>query len=137
MTVLRFPQVDLHQAQSPNSMIPITTIGITTLMAMFQCAMWLSGLFLGVGADTILDSVENVDGDDWDEEKDEEKDEGEDDGEDEGEKSDEAGDPERLDCVVCGLLEDERDANDLLDWACASASATCSINNARFPASLP
>ena len=61
MTVLRLLQVDLRQAHSPNSIIAITTVGITTPMAIFWCAMWLSGLFLDVGADTTLDSVEDVD----------------------------------------------------------------------------
>ena len=61
MTVLRFLQVDFRKAQSPASMIPITTVGIMTPMAMmFWSELWLSGLFLDVGADDTLDSVEDV-----------------------------------------------------------------------------
>ena len=61
MTVLRFLQVDFRQAHRPNSTIAITTVGITMPMAILCCAMWLSGLFLEVGADTTFDSVEDVD----------------------------------------------------------------------------
>lgn len=77
MTVLRFLQVDFRQAQSPNSIVAITAAEITTSMAMFRCELWLSGSFLEVGADTTLDSVENVDLKDRDEEKDESEGEGE------------------------------------------------------------
>ena len=64
MTVLRFLQVNFRPTQSPNSKITITTVGITTPMAIFWYAMWIPGLLLDVGADTTLDSVEDVDSED-------------------------------------------------------------------------
>ena len=103
-------------------MITITIVGITTPMAMFWCAMWLPGLFLVVGADTILDSVENLDSDDWDEEKDE--------SEGDGEKGDQAGDLEGRDCVVCELSKNEHNDKYFLNRA-ASVAARVSVAAAR------
>ena len=59
-----------------------TTVGTTTAMAIFWCVVWLSGLVLDVGADTMLDSIEDVGSD-------EERDEGEGD-DDKGDKVDDA-----------------------------------------------
>ena len=97
-------------------MIAIITVGITTPMAMFWCVLWLSGLFLDVGADTTLDSVEDVDSEqeDWDEEKDE--------GEDDGEKGDEADDLGGKDSVVCATLRDDSDNNEFKDLTCSAAT---------------
>ena len=92
MTVPRLLQVDFRQAQSPNSIVAITAVEITTPMAMFRCELWRSGSFLDVGADTTLDSVEDVDIKDRDEEKDE--------SEGEGEKGDLADDLGGIDSVV-------------------------------------
>ena len=66
-----FPPSRVHQAPIPNSMIPITTVRITTPIARFWCELWLSGLFLDVRVDATLGSVEDFDLGDWDEEKDE------------------------------------------------------------------
>ena len=127
MTVFRFLQVDFRQAQSPGSMIAITTIEITTPIAMFWCVLWLSGLFLDVGADTTLDSVEVVELEDREEEK--EESEGDSEKGDEADNlggrdgvvcatlGDEADDLEGRDNVVCTTSEDDDDDNDLDVWA--------------------
>ena len=135
MTGLHFVQVHLRQAHSPNSMIPITTVGITMPMARFWCAMWLFGLFLDVGAETILDSVENVNSDDWDKEKDE--------SEGDGEKGDQAGDLEGGDCVVCELSKDEHNDRSSLNRASSvatrvsvAAARASSLENATSTASI-
>ena len=59
-----------------------TTVGTTTAMAIFWCAVWLSGLVLDVGAGIMLDSIEDVGSD-------EERDEGEGD-DDKGDEVDDA-----------------------------------------------
>ena len=88
--------------------------------AIFWCALWLSGLFLDVGADTTLDSVEDVGSDDWDEEKDE--------SEGDGEKGDEVDDLGGRDSLVCVTLVDDSDDNDVDDWARALSTLTADIN---------
>lgn len=59
-----------------------TTVGTTTAMAIFWCAVWLSGLVLDAGAGIMLDSIEDVGSD-------EERDEGEGD-DDKGDEVDDA-----------------------------------------------
>ena len=46
-------------------MVVITTVGITPIAAVSQFATWLSGLVRDVGADTKLDSDEDVGTDSW------------------------------------------------------------------------
>ena len=48
-----------------------TTVGTTTAMAIFWCAVWLSGLVLDVGVDATLDSIQDINTKELDEERDE------------------------------------------------------------------
>ena len=80
--MLLFLRFDFRQAQSPKIISVTTAVGITTAMAIFQCAVWLAGLVLDVGVDATLDSVEEVGSD-------EERDESEGD-DDEGDEADDA-----------------------------------------------
>ena len=66
-----------------------------------------------MGADTTLDSVEDVDSEDCNRKE-------ENDGDDE--KGNEAEDPGRKGSVACATLRDHGDKNDSNEWACATTT---------------